>query len=89
MASKAVERRFDAVGKLVGEFLNKENGYHTEGTQEQRESYATKVRAMVVLGRTDRWRNNCEGAALEALNLDNDLNWVIRQYGIYMGYAAE
>jgi len=89
MASKAVQRRFDALNVLVSVFLNEGNAYQTEGTTEDRERYATMVRDMVKLGRTERWQANCEGAALSALDESNDFGWVVRQWSVYMGYAAE
>ena len=89
MASKAVQRRFDAVGALVQKFLTRENGYQTQGTAEQRAEYARMAREMTALGRTQRWQANCEGAARSAEDMQADFGWTVRQWSVYLGYAAE
>jgi hypothetical protein len=89
------ERRLDAVQTLVKTFLNESNGYTIADTSENRTAYADMVTEMIALGRTSRWIENCKTAALCATETNeddhyyvNDLGWVIRQYGIYLGYAA-
>ena len=84
----AVERRFDALKTLSEFFLNEDNGYKIDSTQDNRESYVNALAEVAKLGRTDRWRKACQDAKLAALDTDNDLDWVILQHGIFMGYAS-
>lgn len=85
---KSVDKRHDAIASINGHFLNKDNGYVVEGTEANRILYVNMIEGLRSLGRTERWQACITNTKFAARDTDNDFGWVIRQYGIYLGYAA-
>jgi hypothetical protein len=86
--ANVVECRMQALRDLSVHFLNEGNAYQVVDSVANRREYAQMVRALKSMGRTERWRNACENAALAALAPDSDLRYVICQHGVFLTYAG-
>jgi hypothetical protein len=98
MASKATEKRFEAMKALSDSIVTVEihesgptNVWHTEDATK----IAAGIRALAPLGRTDRWKDAVEGWALLVEEKAQDgsgvqgIRWAYFQGGIFAGHAAE
>jgi hypothetical protein len=88
MASKAVERRFDAIRGIGERFRPESNGYHltSEATPE---AIIEAIRELAPLGRTDRWQAAVKQWESLVTDYPESLDWAILQGSVYAGYAAE
>lgn len=87
--SKATDKRHAAIKAFSTGFLNADNGYKIANTPENRESVRKALTNLTPLGRTDRWRTAVSNALTDLDDAAYDLQWVIVQHSVYLGYAAE
>ncbi len=86
---KATDKRYAAIKAFSSGFLNADNGYKIENTPENVERVRKALESLTPLGRTDRWKLAVSNALTDLDDATYDLQWVIVQHSVYLGYAAE
>jgi hypothetical protein len=88
MASKAYEKRFEAIRAISDKYRPESNGYMLIDDAKV-EDMISDIEALFSLGRTERWHNSLK-RWIDMLNeYPGSLDWAILQGGVFAAYAAE
>jgi hypothetical protein len=88
MATKASDKRFNAIAEFTETYRPQSNGYLLLAGSKAEDMIAD-IEAMRKLGRTERWQNALTGWIKMINEYPNDLEWAVLQGGIYAGHETE